>query len=250
MRDHGGMVLRNRTILITGGTSGIGRALAEAFDRLGNTVVVCGRRAGRLAELTERSPGIVGIRCDLTDAAQRRELAECVVAEYPDLDMLINNAGVQLRFDVSRPVDLDRVRQELETNLVAPLHLTSLLAGHLAAQPDGTVINISSGLAFAPVAEVALYSASKAAIHSLTLSMRHQLRRAGVRVIEVAPPSVDTELGVDRRSDPTATHGGMPVAEFVEHTMAGLAAGSDEVLVGGAARIKAAPDEMFAVMNR
>jgi uncharacterized oxidoreductase len=244
------MALRNRTILVTGGTGGIGRALAEEFDRLGNTVVVCGRRTERLAELSERSPGILGIPCDVTDAAQRRELAERVVAEHPTLDVLINNAGVQLRFDVSKPVDLDRVRQELETNLVAPLHLTSLLADQLASRPDGTVINVSSGLAFAPIAEVAMYCASKAAVHSLTLSMRHQLRRAGVRVIEVVPPSVDTELGVDRRSDPTATHGGMPVAEFVKHTIAGLAAGSDEILIGGAARIKAAPEQMFAAMNR
>jgi uncharacterized oxidoreductase len=250
MRDHGGMVLHNRTILITGGTGGIGRALAEEFDRLGNTVIVCGRRTERLAELSERSRRIVGIRCDVTDAAQRGELAERVVAKHPNLDVLINNAGVQLRSDVTRPVDLDRVRQELETNLVAPLHLTSLLAGQLASRPDGTVINISSGLAFAPIAEVALYCGSKAAVHSLTLSMRHQLGRVGVRVIEVAPPSVDTELGVDRRSDPTASHGGMPVAEFVKHTMAGLASGSDEILVGGAARMKAAPEQMFAAMNR
>ncbi len=244
------MALRDRTILITGGTGGIGRALAEEFDQHGNTVIVCGRRAERLAELGERSPGIVGLPCDVTDADQRRELAERVVAEYPALDVLVNNAGVQLRFDVTEPVDLDRVRLELETNVVAPLHLTSLLASHLASRPGGTVINISSGLAFAPLAEVALYSATKAAVHSLTLSMRHQLGRTGVRVIEVAPPSVDTELGSDRRAGLTATHGGMPVAEFVEHTMAGLAAGSEEILVGGAARMRAAPDQMFAAMNR
>jgi uncharacterized oxidoreductase len=244
------MALHNRTILITGGTGGIGRALAEEFDRLGNTVVVCGRRADRLAELSERSPGIVGIQCDVSDPAQRRELAERVVLEHPALDVLINNAGVQLRSDTSRPVDLDRVHHELETNVVAPLHLTSLLAGHLASRSNGIVINVSSGLAFAPLADVALYSATKAAIHSLTMSMRHQLGRSGVRVIEVAPPAVDTELGVDRRSDPNATHGGMPVAEFVRDTMAGLAAGSDEILVGGAARMRAAPEEMFAAMNR
>jgi uncharacterized oxidoreductase len=244
------MALRDRTILITGGTGGIGRALAEEFDRLGNTVVVCGRRAERLAELTGRSPGIVGIPCDVADPAQRRALAERVTADFPALDVLVNNAGVQLRLDVTEPVDLDRVHLELETNVVAPLHLTSLLAGQLASRLDGTVINISSGLAFAPLAEVALYSATKAAVHSLTLSMRHQLGRAGVRVIEVAPPAVDTELGVDRRADPTATHGGMPVAEFVEHTMAGLAAGSEEILVGGAARMRVAPEQMFAAMNR
>lgn len=244
------MALRDRTILITGGTGGIGRALAEEFDRLGNTVIVCGRRTERLAELTARSPGIVGIPCDVGDATQRRELAERVVAEHPALDVLVNNAGVQLRLDLTGPVDLDRVRLELETNLVAPVHLTSLLAGHLASRPEGTVINISSGLAFAPLAEVALYSATKAAIHSLTLSMRHQLGRKGVRVIEVAPPAVDSELGADRRTDPDATHGGMPLAEFVRHTMTGLKAGEDEILVGGAARMRSAPEQMFAAMNR
>jgi uncharacterized oxidoreductase len=244
------MDLHNRTILITGGTGGIGRALAEEFYRLGNTVIVCGRRTERLAELRERSPGIVGIRCDVADAAQRRDPAERVIVDHPTLDVLINNAGVQLRSDLSQPLDLDRVYLELETNVVAPLHLTSLLAGHLASRPAGIVINVSSGLAFAPLADVALYSATKAAIHSLTMSMRHQLGRSGVRVIEVAPPAVDTELGVDRRSDPTATHGGLPVADFVRDTMAGLADGSDEILVGGAARMRAAPDEMFLVMNR
>jgi uncharacterized oxidoreductase len=244
------MTFRDRTILITGGTSGIGRALAQELDRSGNTVVVCGRREDRLAQVREQFPAIVTRRCDLTRADQRRELVDWVCARYPALDVLVNNAGVQLRFDATRPADLTRVSHEIELNLVAPLHLSTLLAGHLAGRPGAAIVNISSGLAFSPLAEVGLYSATKAAVHSLTLTMRHQLKGMGIRVIEIAPPAVDTELGGDRRDDPARTHGGMPVADFVAAAMAGLASGSDEILVGGAARMKASPEEMFALMNR
>lgn len=244
-------VMRDSTIFVTGGTGGIGRALAEALDAAGNTVIICGRREDRLAEVRERSAGrIATYRCDVSDAEQREELAAGLVKDHPDLNVLVNNAGVQLRFDVTKPIDLGRTWQEIELNLVAPVHLSSLLAGHLAGRPGATIVNVSSGLAFAPLAEVALYSATKAAIHSLTLSMRYQLKALGIRVVELAPQATDTELGSDRRADPSRSHGGMPVAEFVAAAMAGLASGSDEILVGGAARMRAAPDDMFAAMNR
>jgi uncharacterized oxidoreductase len=243
-------MLTDSTILVTGGTSGIGRALAEELDRLGNRVIVCGRRTDRLAEIRQAAPDIATIACDLSAERERERLVDRVLAEHPGLDVLVNNAGVQLAFDITKPVDLERVRAEIELNLVAPLHLSGLLVGHLAGRPGATIVNITSGLAYAPLAATAVYSATKAALRSLTLTMRHQLAGTGIRVVEIAPPAVDTELGVDRRADPTRSHGGMPVAEFLASAMAGLAAGSDEILVGAAARMKAAPDEVFAAMNR
>jgi uncharacterized oxidoreductase len=238
------------TVLVTGGTSGIGRALAVELHRAGNRVIICGRREDRLAEVREHSPGIVTRACDLADADQREQLADWLLDHHPELNVLVNNAGLQLPFDPTRPVDVDRVRREAELNLVAPVHLTSLLAAHLAGRPGATVVNISSGLAFAPLAEVGFYSATKAAVHSLTLTMRHQYKPLGIRVVEIAPPAVDTELGAERRADPGQSHGGMPVAEFVARAMAGLGSGSDEIMVGGAARMRSAPEEMFAILNR
>lgn len=243
------MNLRGNTILITGGTGGIGRALAQRLSGEGNAVIVCGRREDRLAALHETHPGIVTRRCDLARPEERHGLADWIVREHPDLNVLVNNAGVQLRFDATRPVDLARIALETELNIVAPVHLTSLLAGHLATRPGATVVNVSSGLAFAPLARVGFYSATKAAVHSITLTMRHQLARLGIRVIELGPPSVDTELGGDLRDDPAQTHGGMPIADFVEAAMAALASESEEILVGLAARMKAEPEDMFRILN-
>jgi uncharacterized oxidoreductase len=235
------MALRDSTILVTGGTSGIGRALAVELDRAGHQVIICGRRVDRLTEVRQRSPRIVTRTCDLADAGQRQDLVDWLVQRHPELNVLVNNAGLQLPFDATRPVDVDRVRREVELNLVAPLHLSSLLAGHFAGRVGATVVNISSGLAFTPLAEVGFYSATKAALHSLTLTMRHQFAPLGVRVVEIAPPAVDTELGAERRADPGQSHGGMPVAEFVAQALTGLESGADEIMVGGAARMRAAP---------
>jgi uncharacterized oxidoreductase len=244
------VAVQNSTVLVTGGTSGIGRALAVELDHRGNQVIICGRREDRLAEVRTHNPAIVTRVCDLADAEQRERLADWLLDRHPELNVLVNNAGLQLPFDATRPVEVDRVRREAELNLVAPVHLTSLLAGHLAGRPGATVVNISSGLAFAPLAEVGFYSATKAAVHSLTLTMRHQYKALGIRVVEIAPPAVDTELGAERRADPTQSHGGMPVTEFVARAMAAMESGLDEIMVGGAARMRTSPEEMFAVLNR
>ena len=244
------MTMKDSTILITGGTSGIGLALAEGLAGWGNTVIVCGRREDRLAEVRQRLPRIVTRACDLGTAEQRLELVDWLVERHPAVNVLVNNAGVQLRFDATRPVDLARVHQEIELNLVAPVHLSSLLAGHLAGKPGATIVNISSGLAFVPLAEVGLYSATKAAIHSLSLTMRYQLKGMGIRVVELAPQATDTELGADRRDDPGRSHGGMPLEEFLAEALAGLASGADEIMVGAAARMRAAGDGMFPMLNR
>jgi uncharacterized oxidoreductase len=243
------MDLTNNTFVITGGTSGIGRGLAEELDRLGSTVIICGRREDRLDAVRAERPRIITRRCDVADDDERRALAQWLTDEHPKFSVLVNNAGVQLTFDAREPVDLDRVRTELELNLIAPLHLSSLLAPHMAHRAGATIVNVSSGLAFVPLSIVGLYCASKAALHSLTMSLRHQYRPLGISVVELVPPAVDTELGADRRTDPEATHGGMPIAQFVAEALAGLAADDPEIMVGSTSHFRANPDEMYARMN-
>jgi uncharacterized oxidoreductase len=185
----------------------------------------------------------------LAHAEQRQELSEWLVKEHPEVDVLINNAAVQYRFDATQPIDLFRAHHQLEVNLLAPLHLSSLLAEHLAGRPGAVIVNMTSTLAFVPLVEIGLYSATKAALHSLTISMRHQLKGLGIQVIEILPPKVDTGIGAELREDPTQTQGGMPVPEFVTQALAGLASESDEILIGLAVRAKADPEAVFWTLN-
>ncbi|HUX11935.1 MAG TPA: SDR family NAD(P)-dependent oxidoreductase [Spirochaetia bacterium] len=243
------MQTKGNTVLITGGTSGIGRAFAQQFAARGNRVIICGRRAERLAQTEKENTGVVGRVCDVSLAEDREELARWAQREFPDLNFLINNAGVQLAADLTHPVDLARIHTEIETNLVAPIHLTSLFAAHLSEKKSGAIINISSGLAFAPIAFMPVYCATKAAVHSMTLSLRHQLRTTSVKVFEIAPPGVDTELGHERRSDRSQSHGGMPVAEFIAAAMEAIESDVLEAAIGPAAGMRANPAELFARMN-
>ncbi len=243
------MQTKGNTVLITGGTSGIGRAFAEQFASRGSRVIVCGRRAERLAQVEKENSGVVGRVCDVSSTVEREKLARWTLSEFPDLNILINNAGVQLPMDLTHPVELARVHTEVETNLVAPIHFASLFAAHLSGKKSGAIINISSGLAFAPIAFMPVYCATKAAIHSLTLSLRYQLRATSVQVFEIAPPSVDTELGPERRADKNQSHGGMPVAEFIAAAMEAIENDTLEAAIGPAAGMRANPAELFARMN-
>lgn len=238
------------TILITGATSGIGLAFAEQFIHEGNTVIICGRRADRLAEIKEKHPGIITKECDIANEHQREELHDWAIKNYPNLNILINNAGIQLVTDLTQPIDLDLVRMEMETNFIAPVHLASLFASHLKTAKDPAIINISSGLAFVPIAFMPVYCATKAAIHSLTLSLRHQLKDTPIKVFEIAPPSVDTELGHQRRADKTQTHGGIPINEFLTEAMEGLRNDATEIVVGQAKGMRAKREELFGVINQ
>lgn len=240
----------NNTILITGGTSGIGLAFAEEFLKLGNRVIICGRRKERLKTIKEKHPAIITKECDMEVASQREDLYKWVVQHHPDTNVLINNAGIQLTADLTKPVDLDRVYSEMETNFIAPVHLASMFAQHLAAQKDPVIINISSGLAFAPLAFMPIYCATKAAIHSLTLSLRHQLKNSAIKVFEVIPPSVDTELGHERRTDKTQTHGGIPISEFLTEAMEALESDLLEAPIGQSKGLRAKREEMFTIMNK
>jgi len=220
------MQLTQNTIFITGGTSGIGRALAVAFHDLGNKVIIAGRRQALLDEIAAAHPGIEGIQLDISDAQDIDRVAKTLIAKYPSLNVLINNAGIMPFDDPSATIDDAVSQQILETNLLGPIRLTSALIGHLKAQPRATIIHNTSILAYVPIASNAVYSASKAALHSYALSQRFMLRDTNVTVQEIAPPWVDTDL-IKKSGDPRA----MPLDAFIAETMQKLATDVPEVLV-------------------
>ena len=220
------MQLTQNTIFITGGTSGIGRALAVAFHDLGNKVIIAGRRQALLDEIAAAHPGIEGIQLDISDAQDIDRVAKTLIAKYPSLNVLINNAGIMPFDDPSATIDDAVSQQILETNLLGPIRLTSALIGHLKAQPRATIIHNTSILAYVPIASNAVYSASKAALHSYALSQRFMLRDTNVTVQEIAPPWVDTDL-IKKSGDPRA----MPLEAFIAETMQKLATDVPEVLV-------------------
>ena len=243
------MKLTGNTIVITGGTSGIGRELVQRFLALGNKVVTCGRRKDRLDELKAASPDVAVFVCDVTVESQRKDFAAWVAKEHPAANVLVNNAGVQLVMDFTRPVDLARVRTEVETNFIAPVHFTSLFVPLLAKKEGAAIVNISSGLAFSPLAFMPVYCATKAAIHSLSLSLRRQVRDLGIMVYEIAPPGVDSELGSERWQKGQTSHGGLPVPEFVAGMLAALEAGLPESAIGQAEGMRAKREALFDAMN-
>ena len=222
------MNLSHSTILITGGASGIGLALAACFLAAGSTVIVCGRRADKLAEAQRQHPGLHTHVADVATAADREALAAWATATFPDLNVLVNNAGIQRRVRVDDLATAwEAHRQEIAINLEAPIHLAALLLPHLRQQAGAAIVNVTSSLAFVPAAFVPIYSATKAALHSFTRSLRHQLAMTGVQVLEIIPPAVDTDLG-----GPGLHTFGVPVAAFAEAVVARLAAGELEVGYG------------------
>ncbi|HKK45391.1 MAG TPA: SDR family NAD(P)-dependent oxidoreductase [Balneolaceae bacterium] len=243
------MNISGNTILITGGTSGIGLGFAEAFLNQGNDVIICGRREQRLKQIKKKHPEIIIRISDISKDEQRQSLFEWVAKHHPKTNMLINNAGVQLKTDLTQPVDMQRVRTETDVNFYGPIHLSSLFARHLADKKDGAIINISSGLAFTPIAWMPIYCATKAALHSLTLSLRHQLKDTPVKVFEIIPPSVDTELGHDYRSDPNKSHGGMPISDFVDEALDALKKDKLEYAVGRSKNLHEKREKLFDMLN-
>lgn len=220
------MQMTGNTIFITGGTSGIGRALAEQFHSLGNKVIIAGRRQALLDEVAAAHPGIEGVALDISDAADIDRVAAQLIRDYPTLNVLVNNAGIMPFDDPSGQIDDAVSRQILDTNLLGPIRLTSALIEHLKAQPRATIIHNTSVLAYVPIATNAVYSASKAALHSYALSQRFMLKGSSVSVQEIAPPWVDTDL-IKKSGDPRA----MPLDAFIAETMKGLATDEPEVFV-------------------
>ena len=244
------MKVTSNTILITGGTSGIGLGFAKEFNLLRNTVIICGRRMDRLEKIKEDYPEIIIRQCDVSDDQQRKELYEWIKSNYPETNILINNAGIQLNSDIIHGFDTKRVRSEVETNFIAPMHLSYLFTDLLKTKEESAIINISSGLAFAPLAYIPVYCATKAALHSYTLSFRYLLKKTSVKVFEIAPPQVDTELGHDRRDDSSQSHGGISVSEFIKETMEAIKADIYEVAIGQSKGLYLKREELFNSMNR
>jgi uncharacterized oxidoreductase len=204
------------TILITGGTSGIGRELAKQFQVLGNKVIIAGRRQELLDEVTARQPGIVGHVLDVAQVGTIDAFAERVIAKHPTLNVLINNAGIMVAENVRNQSEhLAIAEATIATNLLGPMRLTAALLPHLQAQPQAAIVTVSSGLAFVPLAATPTYCATKAAIHSYTVSLRHQLRNTNVEVIELVPPGVQTDLMPGHASNPIM----MPLTDFISETM-------------------------------
>lgn len=211
------MQVTDNIILITGGASGIGRGLAEAFHRLGNQVVISGRRQQALDAVTAANPGMRSLQVDISTASGAQAFASQALEQFPGLNVLINNAGIMQPEELkSGPGYLEVAEATIATNLLGPIRLTAALLPHLLKQPRAAVLTVSSGLAFVPMVATPTYSATKAAIHSYSISLRHQLAGTSVEVIEIAPPYVQTELmGAQQAMDPRA----MPLEAFIAEVM-------------------------------
>ncbi|HTJ30352.1 MAG TPA: SDR family NAD(P)-dependent oxidoreductase [Acidobacteriaceae bacterium] len=216
------MQTTGNTILITGGGTGIGRALAEAFHALGNKVIVAGRREQPLQETAAANPGIEWLTLDVQNAPSVTAFAQEAIRRFPALNAVIHNAGIMQPEDLLHTTgDTTAAEAMIHTNLTAPLRLTAALMPHLLKQPHAAILTVSSGLAFVPMAITPTYNATKAAIHSWTQSLRFQLRKTKVEVLEIIPPYVQTELmGPGQAADPRA----MPLAEFIAEVMELIAA--------------------------
>lgn len=209
------MNLTGNTILITGGGTGIGRGLAEQLHKLGNQIVIAGRRKNALDETTAANPGMKSLILDIEDPAAIRSFSAQAVASFPALNVLVNNAGIMRPENLlAQPSDLADAEATITTNLLGPIRLTAALLPHLQKQPHAAIVNVSSGLAFLPLALTPTYCATKAAIHSYTESLRYQLRGTQIEVLELIPPYVATYL-MDGADDPRA----MPLDKFIAEVM-------------------------------
>ncbi|MDR6873349.1 putative oxidoreductase [Bosea sp. BE125] len=248
------MNITGNTILITGGGSGIGRALAEALHARGNQVIISGRREQLLDEVTADNPGMESIVLDIQDKVDIAAFARDAVERFPALNVVINNAGIMKDEDVTATEDHLAVAEEtIVTNLLGPIRLTAALLPHLLSQPQSTVMTVSSGLAFVPMVVTPTYSATKAAIHSYSMALREQLAGTSTQVIELAPPYVQTELrGPEQAVDPMA----MPLADFIAEVMTILETQADaqEVIVERCKPLRFAAENgnlagVFAMLN-
>ena len=245
----------NNTILITGGATGIGLALAEAFLAKGNTVIICGRRESKLREAQAKYPALHIRVYNVGSATDRTALLAWATQEFPALNVLINNAGIQCEIDFRRGTadfDTPTGESEIAINFEGVVHLTALFVPHLMQQREAAVVQVSSGLALVPMAVAPVYCATKAALHSLTL--RHQLRDTSVRVFEVLPPIVETDLDQGARERRGQKQTGISPEQVATETLRGLERADFEIAIG---RVKALrivsriiPKRIFGIMNR
>ena len=235
------MKLTGNTILVTGGGSGIGRGLAAELQKLGNQVIIAGRRKKALDDTTAANPGMKSITFDIENVASIRAFAAQLIKDYPTLNVLINNAGIMRVENLkSQPDDLADAESIVATNLLGPIRLTAALLPHLQKQPHATIMNVSSGLAFVPLAPTPTYCATKAALHSYTQSLRYQLKGSTIDVVELIPPYVATDL-LGGASDPRA----MPLDLFIAEVISLLKAqpGITEICVENVKRLRFAADD-------
>lgn len=230
------MNLIGNTIFITGGGSGIGRALAEAFHQRGNQVIISGRRKSALEATIQANPGMASIELDVQDNRSIQDAARQLTQDFPNLNVLVNNAGIMLPDSADNVQDDAQLVATLMTNLVGPIRVTSTLIEHLKAKQSATIIYNTSVLGFVPMAATSVYSATKAALHSYVLSQRFRLRNSAVSVIELAPPWVRTEL-----MNSLEAEAAMPLDAFMQQAMQQLGTDALEILAGNAPQFRSNP---------
>jgi len=228
------MNTKGNTILITGGATGIGYALAKVFVEAGNVVVICGRREEYLKMAEKQIPGVITRICDVTDPEACQGLIAWLSKEHPNFNVLVNNAGIQNILDLKKELPVGTMGQEIATNFAAPVQLSNLVIPHFMAKKEAAIINITSGLGFIPLAIMPIYCATKSALHLFSMALRRQLRDTSIRVFEVIPPTVDTELDRGSREKRGYKERGIPPSDVATGTLRGLETDTFEILIGRA----------------
>jgi uncharacterized oxidoreductase len=229
------MKTSGNTILITGGATGIGFALAEAFVKKGNKVLICGRRKAKLEEAREKLPQIQVRQCDLSKKEDCESFCNWVKDNYKDLNILVNNAGIQRAINFSKgAVELLKGEDEIQINFAIPIHLSAYFIPLLLEKKEAAIINVSSGLGFVPIANMPVYCATKAGIHMFSVSLRHQLKGTAVKIFEIVPPAVDTDLGKGTTMDSEQEYRGILPSEVAFATMKSLKNDTYEIVIGEA----------------
>lgn len=254
------MKVTGNTILITGGATGIGYALAEAFIKNGNEVIICARTEENLRKAKNQLPELNTIRCDVSKETERDRLHDWVISNFQETNVLINNAGIQKMVDLRKgAADLLRDLQtngedEIDINFKAYVYLAAHFIPDLMKRKEAAIINVSSGLGFVPMASMPVYCATKAAVHSFTISLRHQMKDGPIKVFEIIPPIVNTDLDKGARDKRGQTDRGIPPEEVAKATLTGMEKNEFEIGVGMAQSLKTGArdnfDQIFSRMNR
>lgn len=248
------MQMKKRTVLITGGTSGIGRALATSLLDRGNVVIVTGRDQRKIDEVQEMLPALHTLRCEVGDAQDVVALHAAVQDRFPKLDILVNNAGIMRNINLVGTEAVEDVAREIDINLSAPIRIINTFLPLLRRQKNAGIINVSSGLAFIPMAGAPIYSAAKAGLHAYTQSLRAQLAKSGIEVIEIAPPPIETKLFREEFERETKGAKPMSAETLVRKALKAIEAGKTEITPGPARALKiagrVAPNIMFRQIAR